>query len=167
MARHAQPEGRFSLRRGLRFEPLEAAIAVVSFLGFIIGLPVVMSEARTINNLRDSGLCVEAQVEKAGWHLGSKLRSSADLTYAIGGQTFRGALHYQSRRPLRERSAVRICTDRNDPTIFALDSSALIGDSTGLWLRTAIGVPVSILGVVVFGLVLGKHQWRFTDADEP
>ncbi|SNY39043.1 hypothetical protein [Paractinoplanes atraurantiacus] len=48
MGRRSLPKGRFSLRRGWRFEPLEAAIALVSFAVFALGLLVSLSEVKAI-----------------------------------------------------------------------------------------------------------------------
>ncbi|MFF5076482.1 hypothetical protein ACFY36_05490 [Actinoplanes sp. NPDC000266] len=75
MGRRSLPKGRFSLRRGMRFEPLEAAIIAASFLVFALGLLVSLSEMRAIAHLTEHGRCVDAQVEAAG---------SGDPVLAVG-----------------------------------------------------------------------------------
>ncbi|OJF11693.1 hypothetical protein BG844_24770 [Couchioplanes caeruleus subsp. caeruleus] len=149
----------------MRFEPLEAAIAVTSFLVAIIGIVVIQSEIDAVGDLGENGHCLDAKVEKAGWLKSLRLGKSADLTYVVNGVRHHGTLHYQSDQTLQRHSTVRICTDPADPTTFAIDTYAITGDSTDLWLRGVIAAPIGSIGGIVFVLLLSKHQWRFHDED--
>ncbi|GGQ84678.1 hypothetical protein [Couchioplanes azureus] len=165
MGRRSQPNGRFSLRRAMHFEPLEAAIAVTSFLVALIAITVIQSEIDAIGDLTDNGHCLDAEVEEAGWLKSLRLGKSADLTFAVDGVRYHATLHYQSDQTLQKHSTVRICTDPADPTTFGIDSYAITGDSTDLWLRGVIAAPIGSVGAIVFVLLLSKHQWRFHDKD--
>ena len=167
MGRRSAPKGRFSLRRGMRFEPLEAVIAVAAFVVFAGGLLVSLSEIRAIADLTEHGRCVDAQVVTSGSSNSLRLGRSAGITYAVGGVRYDVAIHYDSDQPLPPHSALEICTAEADPATFAVDDRDVSGSSTALWLRGVVGDPVSAVGLVVFGLVVGKHQWRFLEDDPP
>lgn len=168
MGRRSMPKGRFSLRRGLRsFEPLEVVIAVASFVVFGVGLMVSISEDQAMINLADRGRCVDAEVVDAGSFNSLRLGRSADLTYAVDGVRYYAVVRYDSDQPLRVHSSVEVCTDRADPATFAVSDRGVVGDSTNLWLRGVIANPISAVGLVVFGLVIGKHEWRFHDDETP
>ncbi|XVU28808.1 hypothetical protein ACQPZJ_17645 [Actinoplanes sp. CA-054009] len=145
----------------MRFEPLEAAIIVASFLVFALGLLAGLSEMRAITELTEHGRCVDARVEKAGSGNSLRLGRSADIIYTVGGTTYRAALHYDSDHALQVYSTIEICTAEADPRRFAVDSPEVTGDSTSLWLRGVIGDPVLAVGLIAFLLMVGKHQWRF------
>src|SRR5688500_11791137 len=165
MGRRSLPEKRFSIRRSMRFGPVEAVIAAGALMT-LIGFGILTAQAvRTTNQLVEAGQCVEALVTSTGEGGSLRLGKTATVSYETAGLRHVADLRYDGDRTLGRGASIRLCLASDTPETFAMDDGISIGQSTDLWLRQLIGSIGSALGFVALLVTLSLHEWRVHDAD--